>query len=242
MAASREAHKIPAENTGADSATRTRGGTDTGLMGQQRHTGKQLQQTYNNKPERSESKAGMNEWRIDAEGGGQPGVESSVRGGAAVGNEGRTGEGDKDGVEARRTSGYSNRLGPKTRRANNSSKRSESGNGKKTRSSTRRRALLGSYSDEDEEERTINGQQTNQLTNVKEMAPPSQDYDIDMQLEDMSSEHGGSSLQLSTSRDEYVATPNQADIPSLRLEVVNLVNRTPPTSMHNDNTADTQSA
>ena len=74
------------------------------------------------------------------------------------------------------------------------------------------------------------------------MAPPSQDYNIDMQLEDISPKHGGNSLQFSTSRDEYAATPNQADIPSSRLEAINLADRTPPTSMHNDNTTDTQSA
>jgi hypothetical protein len=62
-----------------------------------------------------------------------------------------------------------------------------------------------------------------------------------MQLEVVSPEHGGSSLQLSTSREEYAATPNQAAIPMSRLEAINLANRIPPTSIHKDKVTDTQS-
>jgi hypothetical protein len=60
--------------------------------------------------------------------------------------------------------------------------------------------------------------------------PPSHDYDIDMQLADVSPEHGGSSLRLSMSNDEFVAAPNQATIS--RLDAINLDAMTPTTTTH----------
>lgn len=107
----------------------------------------------------------------------------------------------------------------------------------KTKSGSRRRVLLESYSEDVEEK--ANDQQASQPTNMKEKALPSQDYDNDMQLEDVSPEHGGNSLQLSTSRDEYTATPHQAAIPMSRLDAINLADRTPLTSIHNAKTTDT---
>jgi len=70
------------------------------------------------------------------------------------------------------------------------------------------------------------------------------DIDIDMQLEDVSPEHGGSSLQLSLSNDEFMAAPNQAAI--LRLDIINLTDKTPTTTTHKSSmhvsTSDNQSA
>ena len=62
--------------------------------------------------------------------------------------------------------------------------------------------------------------------NAKPTTP--HDYDIDMQLVDISPEHGGSSLRLSISNDKYIAAPNQAA--ASRLDTINLA-ATPPT-MH----------
>jgi hypothetical protein len=45
---------------------------------------------------------------------------------------------------------------------------------------------------------------------MRKKVQPSHDIDIDMQLEDVSPEHGGSSLQFSISNDEFTAVPNQA--------------------------------
>lgn len=51
-----------------------------------------------------------------------------------------------------------------------------------------------------------------------------------MQLVDVSPEHGGSSLHLSLSSDEFTAAPNQAS--ALRLDGIDLTDNTPPTSLH----------
>ena len=105
-----------------------------------------------------------------------------------------------------------------------------------------RRALLGDFSDEDEEG-DINPQ-NHQPPPMKGKSPLPQDYDIDMQLEDISPEHGGSSLQLSMSNDEFQAVPNQAA--TSRLDVTNLAATTPTTTSHKsprkEATIDTHSA
>ena len=65
-----------------------------------------------------------------------------------------------------------------------------------------------------------------------------------MQLEDISPEHGGSSLRLSMSNDEYLAAPNQAA--ASRIDITNLAATTPTTSTHKSprqvTTLDTHSA
>ena len=80
---------------------------------------------------------------------------------------------------------------------------------------------------------------------INEKAPPSQDYDIEMLLHDVSPEHGGSSLQLSSSHNEYIVNPNQAAILTTRLDITNLADATPTTSHKSPRkvvTSDTQSA
>ena len=80
----------------------------------------------------------------------------------------------------------------------------------------------------------------------REKSPPlSLDFDMDMQLEDVSPENGGSSLQLSSFQNEYAAIPNQAAISTTRLDIVNLADTTPATSHKSprkEATSDTQSA
>jgi hypothetical protein len=65
-----------------------------------------------------------------------------------------------------------------------------------------------------------------------------------MQLEDVSLEHGGSSLRLSMSNEEFVAAPNQAA--KSRLDAINLDVMTPSTTNHKspriENTIDNHSA
>ena len=94
----------------------------------------------------------------------------------------------------------------------------------KTRS---RRAILEDTNDEEEEEAGLSSKQP-QLKRDK--PPPSHDYNIDMQLEDVSPERGGSSLRLSMSNDELVAVPNLAA--TLRLDNINLANMIPTTTTH----------
>ena len=121
---------------------------------------------------------------------------------------------------------------------------SSAGVGTRSRSTGRRRALISDYSDE--EDREPNAPALNQASVIKEKTPPSLDYDIDMmQLEDVSPEHGGSSLQLSSSLNEYAAIPNQAAISTTRLDTINLADATPTTSHKSPRkvaTSDTQSA
>ena len=73
---------------------------------------------------------------------------------------------------------------------------------------------------------------------------PSQDIDIDMQLVDVSPEHGGSSLRFSISNDEFTAALNQAT--AIRLDAINLADMTPPNTSHksprNETTSDNHSA
>ena len=67
-----------------------------------------------------------------------------------------------------------------------------------------------------------------------------------MQLENVSPKHGGSSLQISTSQDEYMAALNQAAVSLDRLDTTNIADATPPPNTHKsprkENTNDTQSA
>ena len=60
---------------------------------------------------------------------------------------------------------------------------------------------------------------------MKGKAIPCNDSDIDMQLEDVSPEHGGSSLKLSLSNEDFTAAPNQAA--ALQIDTINLADRTP---------------
>jgi hypothetical protein len=79
---------------------------------------------------------------------------------------------------------------------------------------------------------------------MRERPPISHDIDIDMQLEDVSPEHGGSSLQFSISNDEFTAAPNQAA--ASRLDIINLAEVTPTNTSHKSpriaTTSDNQSA
>jgi hypothetical protein len=89
----------------------------------------------------------------------------------------------------------------------------------KTRS---RRAILEDTSDEEEEEAGLSAKQPSLKS---DQPPPFHDYDIDMQLKNVSPERGGSSLRLSMSNDELVAVPNRAA--TSRLDNINLTNTTP---------------
>ena len=114
----------------------------------------------------------------------------------------------------------------------------------RSRNGSKRRALITDYSDD--EEREAAAPTLSQQGIIKEKALPSHDYDIDMmQLEDLSPEHGGSSLQLSSPHNEYAAIPNQAAISTTRLDVINLADATPTTSHKSPRKgtiSDTQSA
>lgn len=111
------------------------------------------------------------------------------------------------------------------------------------KSETRMRALISSNSDDENEE--ANETQPSHPSSMK-LKAPSQDYNIDMQLEDVSPEHGGSSLQLSISQEKFLAGQHQTIASEPRLEAINLAERTPPTPSHKsprkDGTLDTQSA
>lgn len=67
-----------------------------------------------------------------------------------------------------------------------------------------------------------------------------------MQLEDVSPKHGGSSFQISTSHDEYVAAANQAAMLLTRLDAIDLAETTPSPNPHKssrkETAIDTQSA
>ena len=75
----------------------------------------------------------------------------------------------------------------------------------KTRS---QRAFLEDSNDEGEENEA--GISPKYLILKQDQPSPSHDHDIDMQLDGVSPERGGSSLRLSVSNDEFVAVPNQA--------------------------------
>jgi hypothetical protein len=113
--------------------------------------------------------------------------------------------------------------GPSTRAG------AESDNGRPQHSRTRsRRVLLSDYSEDEELEEA--DPHNKQLLLKQSKPPPSHDYDIDMQLADVLPEHGGSSLRLSMSNEEFVAAPNQTAIS--RLDVINLDAMTPTTTTH----------
>ena len=124
-----------------------------------------------------------------------------------------------------------------------SSKDGSRRSGASTRSGPRKRTLIQAYSEDEDEIAAI---PTNQPTTFKGHTTPYHDADIDMQLEDVSPEHGGSSLQISTSQDEYLAIPNQAANSTAQLDIINLAEATPPPNPHQNSrmetTNDTQSA
>jgi hypothetical protein len=94
-------------------------------------------------------------------------------------------------------------------------------------SGSRRRALIQDSSDDED---GVNATPLpHHLSLLKGKALPSHDSDIDMQLADVSPEHGGSSLQLSVSNDDFVAALN---LTAHRLDITNLADRTPPTTSH----------
>ena len=115
--------------------------------------------------------------------------------------------------------------------------------GTRSKSTGRRRALISDFSDEDDMVTTA--PTPNQPIALKEKDPLYLDYDMDKQLEDVSPEHGGSSLQLSSTHNEYAAILNQAAISTSRLDIINLADATPATSHKSprkEATSDTQSA
>ena len=95
----------------------------------------------------------------------------------------------------------------------------------KTRS---RSAFLEDTSDEGEEEEA--GIPPKHPILKQDQPSPSHDHDIDMQLDDVSPEHGGSSLRLSVSNDEFVVVPNQAA--TSQLDNINFTNMTPTSTTH----------
>ena len=102
--------------------------------------------------------------------------------------------------------------------------------GTNTRSTTRRRTLIQAYSDDDAEENIT--PPTSRLPIFKGHTTSYHDVDIDIQLENVSPEHGGSSLQISASQEEYMAALNQATVSLDRLDTFNIVDATPPTYPH----------
>ena len=92
----------------------------------------------------------------------------------------------------------------------------------KTSKGGRRRAIIPDYS---ENEGDRDSHQVSQPLIIKGKVPPCNDNDIDMELADVSPEHGGSSLKLSLSNEDFTAIPNQAAL--LRIDTINLVDRTP---------------
>ena len=110
--------------------------------------------------------------------------------------------------------------GPRT------SKDQPSGTASKAKGGGRRRAIINDYSEDDEGDR--DSHQVNQPPPplMKGKALPSHDSDLDMQLVDVSPEHGGSSLKLLLSNEEFTAAPNQ--VAALRIDTINLGEMTPP--------------
>ena len=106
--------------------------------------------------------------------------------------------------------------------------------------SGRKRTLIQHFSDDEGEENTL--LPPSQSLVFKAQATHFHDPDIDMQLADVTPEHGGSSLQLSTSLDEYIAAPNQAITSLSRVDITNLADATPPPNARKESTTDTQSA
>ena len=110
-----------------------------------------------------------------------------------------------------------------------------------SRSGSRRRAFIA---DSSEDEDGVNAAQyPHHPSLMKGKTSPSHDSDIDMLLAGMSPEHGGSSLHLSMTNDDFVAAPNQA---AHRLDITNLAEKTPITTSHkspmNTTISDNQSA
>ena len=97
----------------------------------------------------------------------------------------------------------------------------------KARGGGRRRAIIHDYSEDEDGDGVSH--QVNQPPPplIKGKALPLHDSDIDMQLVDVSPEHGGSSLKLSLSNEDFTAGPNQAAV--LRIDTINLGDRTPHT-------------
>ena len=145
------------------------------------------------------------------------------------------------GRAARQTGEIGNRRqsqGPKTRtRARGSSSNGKTSTETSTKSAGRRRALIQAYSDDEEDPAIPLAQHSAPL---RLHSTPSHDADIDMQLADVTPEHGGSSLHFSTSQDDYLAAPNQAVIS--HLDAINLVTSTSTPRVMKDTTNDSQSA
>ena len=113
----------------------------------------------------------------------------------------------------------------------------------KARTGSRRRAFISDNSEEEEgDQESHQGSQA--PPHLKGKALTFHDSDIDMQLENVSPEHGRSSLKLSLSNEEFTAAPNQAA--ALRIDTINLAERTPPhasySSPRKETTSDIHSA
>lgn len=117
---------------------------------------------------------------------------------------------------------------PVTRAKSKTAPSSRSGTEVSSRSIGRRRALIQAYSDEEDD--PLANPLANQLAPLRVQDPLSHDLDIDMQLVDISPEHGGSSLQYSTSQNDHLAAPHQAVLSISHLDAINLaeVTLTPP--------------
>ena len=108
------------------------------------------------------------------------------------------------------------------------------------RSTSKRRSLIQAYNDEEGEAAPL--PPTSQPIASKEQPTPLHELDIDMELENVSPEHRGSSPKISTSQDECIAAPNQAATSLSRLDITNLAEATPPPNHGKKPTTDTQSA
>ena len=111
-----------------------------------------------------------------------------------------------------------------------------------TRSASRRRALIQAFSDEEEE----NDLPRSQPIPLRVKTTPYHDADIDMQLDNVTPERGGSSLQISVSQEEHVPAPHRAAMMLDQLDTINLADATPPPHPHQsprkESVNDTQSA
>ena len=114
--------------------------------------------------------------------------------------------------------------------------------GASNRSGHRRRALLQTSSEDEYEKAALPPRKP---TLFKGHNTPYHDADIDMQLENVSPEHGGSSLQISL-HNEYMIIPNQIAASIARRDIINPIDATPPPNPHQssrmESVNDTQSA
>ena len=168
-----------------------------------------------------------------------PNGSGAGTGGDAETTEGAANEAANEAADIQVGGGPLNEVGTGYKFGSSHSKQRSSSSG---RSAGRRRALIQTYN-EDEEGIDL---PPNQPASFKEKTVPYHDADIDTQLDNVTSEHGGSSLHISTSNDEYLVIPRQAAMSLDQMDAINLNEATPPFNLHKsprqDPLKDTQNA